>query len=175
MIAPVISSPATKRWFVTCTRPHQEATAVEHLRRQDYNAWYPRQRRTRRHARRFDTILAPFFPGYVFVEMNPATEPWRRINGTFGVRHLICGRDGPLPLPDGFVASLRARTDDDVIREASPGFKPGDEVRVVSGPFVDCIGTLLRSDEADRVRLLLRLINGDVKAVLPMSAVVPVA
>lgn len=162
-----------KRWFVACTRPHQEATAAEHLRRQSYGVWLPRLRRTRRHARRFDTVLTPMFPGYLFISFDPAAEPWRRINGTFGVRHLVCGNGGPMPLPDDFVASLRDRSDGDVLCDQTAALAPGAPVRVIAGPFVDCIGTLVRTDGASRVRLLLRLLGGDIDTVLPTAAVAP--
>lgn len=162
-----------RRWFVACTRPHQEAKAADHLRRQSYGVWLPRLRRTRRHARRFDTVLTPVFPGYLFVSFDPAVEPWRRINGTCGVRHLVCGEAGPAPLPDAFVSSLRARSDGDVLCDPSAMLQPGAPVRVISGPFVDCIGTLVRTDGAGRVRLLLSLLGGDIDTVLPSAAVAP--
>lgn len=164
-----------RRWFVASTKPHQEAKAAEHLRRQSYGVWLPRLRRTRRHARRFDTVLAPMFPGYLFVSFDPAAEPWRRINGTLGVRHLVCGNNGPTPLPEGFVTSLKDRTEDDILCGQSAILQPGDKVRVISGPFVDCIGTLIEADGATRVKLLLSLLGGDVDAQLPAAAIAPLA
>lgn len=164
-----------KRWFVACTKPHREASAAEQLRRQSYGVWLPRLQRTRRHARRFDTILTPMFPGYLFVSFDPAVEPWRRINGTFGIRHLVCGNAGPTPLPDDFVASLRSRSLGDVLSDQTQILQPGASVRVISGPFVDCVGTLIRADGATRVRLLLSLLGSDIDTVLPSAAVAPLA
>lgn len=162
-----------RRWFVVSTRPHQEAKAAEHLRRQSYGVWLPRLQRTRRHARRFDTIMTPMFPGYLFVSFDPAAEPWRAINGTFGVRHLLCGDAGPTPLPDEFVSSLRDRSKGDVLSDQTAMLAPGAAVKVISGPFVDCIGTLVRADGASRVRLLLSLLGGKIDTVLPSAAVTP--
>lgn len=164
-----------KSWFVASTRPHQESRAADNLRRQNYDVWLPRLKRTRRHARRFDTVLTPVFPGYVFIAFDPAVEPWRQINGTFGVRHLVCGERGPRALPSSFVDQLKARSEGDVVCDQTTWLEPGAKVRVISGPFVDCIGTLVRADSSTRVRLLLSLLGGDVDAVLPLASVAPVA
>lgn len=164
-----------RRWFVASIRPHQEAKAAAHLHRQSFGVWLPRLKRTRRHARRFDTVLTPVFPGYLFVSFDPAAEPWRRINGTFGVRHLVCGAAGPTPLPEAFVSSLRDRSEGDILCEPAGALEAGAEIRVISGPFVDCIGTLVRSDGASRVRVLLSLLGGDIDTVLPSAAVAAVA
>lgn len=32
--------------------------------------------------------------------------PWRSVNGTFGVSHLVCQGDQPAPVPDGAAARL---------------------------------------------------------------------
>jgi transcriptional antiterminator RfaH len=162
-----------RRWFVASTRPHQEAKAAENLRRQSYGVWLPRLRRTRRHAHRFDTVLAPMFPGYLFVSFDPAAEPWRAINGTLGVRQLVCGAAGPTPLPDTFVTELRQRSQGDVLCDTTALPEIGTKVRVISGPFVDCIGTLVRADGANRVRLLLSLLGGDIDTALSSAAIAP--
>lgn len=163
-----------KRWFVAATRPHQEAKAAEHLERQSFEVWVPRMWRTRRHARRFDTVLSPLFPGYVFVKFDPKVEPWRCINGTFGVRYLISGDRGPSALPDTFVDQLKSRSEDGGLVEPKTELQPGAQTRIVSGPFVDCIGTIVGYDSAARVRLLLSVLGGAKEAVLPSAAIAPV-
>ena len=74
------------RWYVVHTRPHQERRAEANLLRQGYRAWLPQMERSRRHARRIETVRTPLFPGYLFVELDIAREAWCAINGTFGVR-----------------------------------------------------------------------------------------
>jgi transcriptional antiterminator RfaH len=161
------------QWFVANTKPNQETLALEHLRRQGFSAWLPRYRKTRRHARRFDTIQAPLFPGYLFVELDPVSRPWRSVNGTFGVRHLICRDGAPAPLPADFVRDLRAQADDGgLITQALPALAKGMVARVVAGPFVGCIGTLIELDGRERVKVLLGILGGIVASV-PASAVAP--
>ena len=55
------------------------------LKRQGFEAFCPRFRKTRRHARRIDQVLAPVFPGYIFVHFDRERNQWRAVNGTHGV------------------------------------------------------------------------------------------
>ena len=94
-----------RAWYVVNTLPHQEARADQNLRRQNYTTLLPVTRRTRRHARRLDTVLTPLFPGYLFVELDLETQSWSSINSTFGVKRLLCGGDRPTELQRDFVDS----------------------------------------------------------------------
>ena len=95
------------KWYVVYTRPNQEQRAEVNLARQGYRTWLPVMERSRRRAKRFESGHAPLFPQYLFVELDIGREPWRAINGTFGVKRLLA--DGPRPraLPEEFVAALR--------------------------------------------------------------------
>ena len=77
-------------WFAVRTQPRAEEKAVRHLVNQGFAAYLPRYRRRVRHARRNEIVLRPLFPGYLFVELDPARCRWRSINGTVGVH----GRGG---------------------------------------------------------------------------------
>lgn len=163
------------RWYVVATRPSQEERATENLRRQGFDVWFPRVQRTRRRARRFDTVLCPLFPGYLFVRLDLGGDHWRPISSTFGVRRLICGDSGPCALPEGFVAELMSQCEGGILWDHVRRLEAGSKVRVVTGPFVDCIGTLICADSATRVRLLLSVLGGAVETVLPSAAVAPAA
>jgi len=138
------------------------------LARQGFDAWLPRYRKTRRHARSFQTTVAPLFPGYVFVRLDTSAQRWRSVNGTFGVRSLISQDGEPARLPGAFVESLQMRTDADGIvgPEAAP-LPLGSKVRVVAGPFADYVGTLIRLDSRQRVTLLLSMLGGAITASVP--------
>jgi len=163
-------------WYVASTHARQETRAVENLARQGYRTWFPRYRRTRRHARRFDDVLAPLFPGYVFVGWEPGRQSWRPIGGTYGIRRLICFGDAPAPLPRDFVDQLRARSGPGgLVHAHENALSPGMSVRVVSGPFADCVGRLIALDDRDRVSLLLSVLGGDTMALMPIAAIAPLA
>ena len=152
-------------WYVVSTRAHQEARAAQHLARQGFVPLLPQFRKTRRHGRKIETIAAPLFPGYLFVGFDESRQAWRSVNGTCGVQRLICQGDRPVALPEGFVAQLLARRDGEGFFAApEPDLRRGDQVRLLAGPFADCVATILRLGESGRVWLLLDVLGRAVTA-----------
>lgn len=162
-------------WYAANTLPHQEMRARSNLDRQGYRAWLPTFKRSRRHARRVDTVTAPVFPGYLFVELDLDTDAWSPINSTFGVRRLLCQDGRPTEVPASFIAELSQTLDDDgCVSLPETALRPGQKVRLLAGPFVDCVGTLLRLAAQDRVALLLQVLGTDVSTTVSRRLVVPV-
>ena len=153
------------RWYVVQTQAHREHLAAEHLARQGFDVFFPRQRRMVRHARRLTEKLAGYFPGYLFVSLDLDAQRWRSVNGTVGVRGLIMGADRPAAAPLGLVEALRAQADDRDCLAPPPDYGPGDRVRLLSGPFADLVGTLDRLEGLARVRILIELVHGVVPVV----------
>ena len=92
--------------------------------------------RSRRHARRIETVRSALFPGYLFVELDIERAAWRAINGTFGVRRLLADGLYPQALPEDFVAALQDAVGDDGLSTAAPAdLRPGDAVRITACPF----------------------------------------
>ena len=73
------------RWYVVHTQVLGEDRADLNLRRQGFETYLPRYLRTRRHARRVETVARPLFPRYLFVAMDVARDRWRAVQSTFGV------------------------------------------------------------------------------------------
>jgi transcription antitermination factor NusG len=88
-----------RRWYLVRALTNREAFAAEHLERQGFSTFLPRQPRTIRHARRIRVSLAAYFPGYLFVTLDLARQRWRSINGTLGVAHLVGAGERPTPVP----------------------------------------------------------------------------
>lgn len=150
-------------WYVAETQPRKEALAALHLARQRFEFFLPRYRKARRHARKIDTVLAPLFPGYIFVRFDRECSNWRSINGTFGVRRLICSEGGALrAMPARIVEQLQARCDGDIYETPSERFRPGQTVRIMTGPFADLTAQVLTLDDKGRVALLLDILGGGV-------------
>lgn len=160
------------RWYVARTAPNQEGRAAENLARQGLAPWLPRLRRRRRHARRIENVLRPLFPGYLFVALDLARDPWRKVLSTRGVRDLITGPDGPVPLPDAVADAIRARLDDqNVLAEPDRTLSPGQKVRVTAGPFAELDGVVLAETGAERVEILLRLLGRELRVSLASADV----
>jgi transcription antitermination factor NusG len=163
----------SERWYVVMTQPNKEHFAAENLAAQGFRSFVPRQSVTYKHARRISTRLAPVFPQYMFVILDPDAQRWRAVNGTFGVRRLINDGDRPAPVRAGVVETLAASCDArGVLIFRTAAFKAGDRIRLVSGPFAGLLGTLQSLDASGRVRLLLEIMSGRVTGTADPSDVV---
>ena len=67
-------------WYVAQTLHHREKLAELQLK-PEVPDFFPRFRKTVRHARQLRNVIAPVFPGYIFVSFNSERDRWRSING----------------------------------------------------------------------------------------------
>jgi len=150
------------RWYAASVFPGKEDVVERHLYRQGFVSFLPRSEKTVRHARRFETRMWPYFPGYIFVALDIALQRWRSVNGTFGVRSLVMQGDRPLPIPPGLVEQFIALTGEDGQLDFSGRLGTGTSVRILSGPFAEMIGRLDRLDSTGRARVLVAIMNGEI-------------
>ncbi len=162
---------ARGRWYVVQTRPNKESLAERELLNQGYGAFYPRRLKTRRHARKIQTVLAPLFPSYIFVQLDLESDRWRSVNGTRGVARIVAFDNLPTAVPDGLVDALRAGCDDSGVLNNAEMLVAGRRVRIVAGPFADFIGTLERLDGNRRAWVLLEIMGRQLQVVVPCRSV----
>lgn len=85
------------------------------------------------------TVTKKIFPGYVLVQMNMDDESWHVVRNTPGITGFVGGGNKPNPLSETEVKSILRQ-----MEEGGPkvkvGFRKGESVRVVDGPFTDFIG-----------------------------------
>jgi len=167
------SAAGEARWYAVQSQPHRERGAAAHLANQDFEVFLPCREKSRRHARRIDTVRVPFFPGYLFTRLDLARQQWRSINGTFGVVRVVMQGDRPAPAPRGIVEALIEASGEDGLLRWQPDLKLGQSVRVVVGPFSDFIGELDRMSDAGRVRVLLDIMGGRIPVELARTDIVP--
>jgi transcriptional antiterminator RfaH len=160
------------RWYVVQTQPHAEQRADEHLRRQGFVTFLPRLLKSRRHARKTETVSRPLFPRYMFVRLDTASQGWHAIRSTFGVTSLIGGEQGPTPVRDGIIEALHAQQGSDgFFRAQVRRFAPGEAIRVVDGLFASAVGIFERMSDVERVAVLLELLGRRVRVTLDADSV----
>lgn len=85
------------------------------------------------------TVTKKIFPGYVLVQMKMDDESWHVVRNTPGITGFVGGGNKPNPLSETEVKSILRQ-----MEEGGPkvkvGFRKGESVRVVDGPFTDFIG-----------------------------------
>jgi transcription elongation factor/antiterminator RfaH len=155
-----------ERWFVVQTQPFRENLAKLHLNSQNYRIFWPRFKKTVRHARKLRETIAPLFPGYIFVSLHVEKDRWRPINGTFGVARLLTAEGNPLPVPLGIVEGLISALDEAALVRLDCDLRTGQRVSVVAGPFAGGLGVLERLDGKGRVRILMSILGGPVSVAI---------
>jgi len=163
-------------WCVVQTRVNQEEKAALNLRRQGFEIYLPRYLKTRRHARKVDTVARPLFPRYLFVLLNPKKGAWASINSTFGVSSLVYSGARPATLEAGIIDAIRSEEADDGYVDLKPlkSIKTGSRVEVIEGAFSHCMGLFEGFTDLDRVAILLDMLGRKVRVILRHTSVEPV-
>lgn len=159
-------------WYAAFTHVHSEAKAALNLAQQGYAVFFPRYRKRRSHARKIETVPAPLFPRYVFVQIDTAAPRWRSIGSTVGVAHLVCHGDRPAIVPHRVIAELRSREDaDGLLALDRPAYATGDKVRVRYGAFCNSLGLFEGMTDQERVTVLLELLGRRVRVAIDAEAI----
>ena len=160
------------RWYVVHTKPNGEMRAALNLARQGFEAYLPRYLGQRRHARRIESVAKPLFPRYLFVQLDLDYDPWRTVNGTFGVSHLVSVNETPVPIPGSIVEATRRReTGDGYVQLDYAPFRPGERLEILEGPMAMHKGLFQHMKDSERVVLLLDLLGRPVRVTVPRVAV----
>jgi len=160
-----------KYWYALAVQPRRETYVENQLRSLDYRAVCARYFRIVRHARRTQTVLSPLFPGYIFVELAPELQNWRRLNSLPGSVGLVKFDNRPTPLNQCFVESLIENLGPDGVANFRDKLRVGDRVRTIGGLFDQRVGEIVSMAESDRVKVLIGALNRKIETTLPSTAV----
>ena len=154
-------------WIAVNTHPNAEPQAIFNLKRQDYRCYCPTIEVQRRHARKVETVRRPFFPGYLFVDVDSRAGVWRPIMSTIGVRAVVKFGEKLGVVPPELVSTLQHREADGDLRahDVHDRFSPGQQVRFDGTAFHDLVGRIVEIDAKDRIWVLLDLLQRSVKVV----------
>lgn len=162
---------AGKRWYVVQTQLRAEHKALLNLRQQKFQVFCPCFTKTVRHARKVSKVKVPLFPNYMFLAMDVQLTQWRKINGTFGVTHILTQNERPQAVPEGVVEAIQSYLDTDGTMDWQNAFRVGQDVRIDTGAFANFVGRLEQLDAHGRVRVLLDLMGRKVSVSLSASEI----
>jgi transcriptional antiterminator NusG len=95
------------------------------------------------------------FPGYVLVEMRMNEDSWYVVRNTPGVTGFVGSGTQPTPLREDEVKKILKRMEAGAPKVRA-GFREGQNVRIIDGPFSDFMGTVDHIDaERGKVRVLV--------------------
>ena len=114
----------------------------------------------------------PLFPGYTFLTIE---AQWHAARWSVGVLGLIMDGVRPAKVADSVIADIRSRERNGLVElPRRDGLKPGDQVRVLHGPFAGHLGLYADMRSHERVLVLLAVLGGQVRTELAKAAVEPV-
>jgi transcriptional antiterminator RfaH len=150
----------------------REALALHCLGLAGYLTYCPRLRAQRlSHGRRIE-VRPLLFSGYCFVWIELQWHAARWSPGTCG---LIMAGSGPAHVPDAVIAEIRARERGGLIElPKAPAHRPGDQVRITSGPFAQHLALYEGQSAHERVEVLLQFLGSRQRTELPANAIEPV-
>ena len=91
------------------------------------------------------TVTRKIFPGYVLIKMVMTDDTWYIIRNTTGVTGFVGPGSKPVPLTEQEVEALGVD-----VREIFADYEVGDNVKIISGAFVDKIGVVEGIDTVNR-------------------------
>ena len=138
-------------WYVLHTKSRHENVVNDGLVRKSLEVYLPKITVPSKRRDRKKTIRVPLFPGYVFVKTDLHPNTHLEIVKVAGAVRFIGNKQGPLPIPDETVESLKIMVESDYTVTTGNTLKKGDKVMVVNGPLEGVIGTFVRYGGKGRI------------------------
>jgi transcription termination/antitermination protein NusG len=100
-----------------------------------------------------------FLPSYLMVEMDLDRDTQALVTGTPGITNFVGSGGRPTPLKDSEVNQVLQQMEEGKAQEQQEvPFRPGDQVKVVDGPFTDFSGTISEvNSERNRVKVMVSI------------------
>ena len=157
-------------WAVARLQPQHERAGLINLGLNGYEVYYPRIRERRiRNGRRIE-VRPPLFWGYAFFVVENGV--WYTARWAIGVSAVIMDGVKPGCVPDSVINELKARERNGAIDlPRRDGLKPGDQVRVLQGPFAGHLALFTDMRPRERVEVLLQLLGSLQKVELAKDAI----
>ena len=150
-------------WFLAQLKPNCAQIADRNLKQQGFRTFLPVEEGTQNRKGRLVSTLRPMFPGYVFVSFNVAGGFWRKIQSTYGITRLVSFSKEPATVPLDIVSQLMLRCDAAGKLLPPKLLKPGDQVRLTTGPFADFVATIENIAPDRRVWVLMDIMGGQTR------------
>ncbi len=148
-------------WHLIFTKPQKETQVNRLIQNRDLETFFPAVQINRGYGRGMK--VQPFFPHYLFFRADLTQENTTGLQWLPGVRSLVSFGGRPAIVPDQIVAALRQQFEVKFAQTLHPAellYKPGDEVRIVNGPFKGLEAIFQKGlNGTDRVQILLNLLG----------------
>jgi len=102
-------------------------------------------------------VIKKILPGYILVRMKMSDESWSLVRNTSGVTGFVSSGTKPVPLQGDEVSRIMKQMEAEQPK-VKVGFRIGQGVRVIDGPFTDFVGAVEEvNPNKGKVKVLLSL------------------
>ena len=152
----------SRLWYVIHTKPGGEDRVRTNLHNQEIETFLPLLETYQYCGGRIVQRIKPLFPNYLFAKLD-LTHHYYKVKWTRGVSKILGSGDGPVPICEKVIQTIKERSGRDNIVKLEDGLKDGDVIQVTSGPLRNLKGIFQKiMSGKGRVRILLSLIGVDV-------------
>lgn len=161
-----------ENWYLIRTKTGGERIAHQHLRHVVERSLLPlATTRLRQRGRVFQRV-APIFPSYLFAYFSLG-RAGRQIQYTPGVRNIVRFGEEAAIVPNLVIDGLLSRCSAGPIELVPPELSRGSQIRIVDGPLKAFQGVFDGYlNGAERVSVLLSVMNAQRRVVMPASMVI---
>ena len=152
-------------WICARTHPNSEKIAIRNLKNQDFGYYQPLILERKIRKNKVQMVETPLFPCYLFVRV---IDHWRSLQSTYGVASVLSAGSFPAIVQDKIIQDLKARESNGFIQlPKDDRFGVGDVVQIKTGVFAGQQGLVERMSAKDRQEILLSLLGGGIKVLIP--------
>jgi transcriptional antiterminator RfaH len=169
------SNPSNPQWYVIQTKPGSEIRVETHLFNQEIEILLPMCETFIDSCGKMVHKIKPLFPNYLFAKLDMDIH-YYKVKWTRGVAKIVGTGDGPTPLSEKVIQTIRERMGEDKLIKLEDGLEEGNLIQFTSGPFRDLIGVFdKKMSDGKRVRILMNLIGVNVPVQVPRWQIKKVA
>jgi transcription antitermination factor NusG len=149
------------QWLTLFTKPNMEHHVRDALEVKGVEVFLPIVHEYSTHYRRKAPV--PFFPCYLFALVDPLSSQYVDLSWTPGLRCVVRFQSRVAWVPDDVIRRIADRVnhwDQEIAHREDNRFKPGDVVRIKSGPFAHLEAIFDRKlSREGRARVLLAVLG----------------
>ncbi|MFM7800694.1 MAG: transcription/translation regulatory transformer protein RfaH [Limnohabitans sp.] len=142
-------------WYAIHSKPRQEARALDNLQRQGFEAWLPLLTVEKVCRGKLSWVTEPMFSRYLFIRLDTEHTNWSPIRSTLGVSRMVSFDNRPAVVADELIQALQT------VPQRAPErlFRPGQTIKIISGPLKGIEGIFQQADGEHRAMVLIDLLN----------------
>ncbi len=165
--------PCKMRWYVVSTKPNHEKQAEQNIQHIGMECFLPLLQEEKIVRRKLRIVIAPLFPGYLFVRFN-LLEHYRAVTYARGVRKIVEFGSSPAEVDHKMIDAIKSRMAHSRVCVLPKELRSGQLVQIKDGPLVGIDAVFIREMSGQqRAMVLLHRLALQARAVVHIDQLSP--